>query len=169
MNVALGLKRDAEGRYPITVDGEVVGHVFRYRSGWRGQLVGSEDTVTPYGYESRGSAYKAVERALERGGNRIVKIQPAPRIDNVIDGHELTQLPYPLHVRSHDGKVLDNWAERVVGFARDLSRQQIDVWWAEAVRDMDPSEVVGLYIVIQNSDGGYAVLDTAVQKVEVSH
>lgn len=167
--VAIALKRDADGRYPVLRDGVVVGQVGRVNSHkWHAYLAGDEEPIWEHGYQNRDQAYLGLCRALTRGGNRIVKLQPAPRIDNIVGGHELTQLPYPLHVRCFDGKVLEPWAKRVIGFTRDLARQEVDVYWTDAVTNMDPSDVVGMYVVIQNPGGGYATLDTAVRDVEVS-
>jgi hypothetical protein len=161
--------KDGGGEYAVVEDGRIVGHVFKQGSKWNSQIAGCDELVSRFGSSTRQEAFDAFVRAMERGGARIVKLQPAPRPDALVHGEILTQLPYPLHVRSFSGTVLEDWAERVVGFTHDLSRQQVDVWWSDLTADLDDvPQVVGMYVVIQNPGGGYATLDTAVMKVEVS-
>lgn len=101
----------------------------------------------------------------------IITLQPAPRTDQITeDGTELQQRPYPFHVRSLDGWVesQDFWRgrpQRVVGFAARLDRQQIDLWWRDAVKD--PQQAVGMYVVTRNSDGSMDVHMTAIESVVV--
>lgn len=99
---------------------------------------------------------------------RVLRVQPAPRIDNLTaDGRELTQLPYPLFV-SEDGSVgrQDFWDGRilrVVGFMRDLAVQQVDLYWKDAYAD--PQAAVGMYVVAVDASGGMFNLDTAVESI----
>lgn len=96
----------------------------------------------------------------------VLRVQTAPRIDGLTsDGHELTQLPYPLFV-SEDGSIgrQDIWQgrlARVVGFMADLAVQRVDLWWKDAYTD--PQRAVGMYVVVADAQGGYANLDTAVE------
>lgn len=98
----------------------------------------------------------------------VLRVQPAPRIDNLTsDGYELTQQPYPLFV-SKDGSVgrQDFWDGRilrVVGFMRDLAVQRVDLWWKDAYAD--PQRAVGMYVVATDKDGGMFNLDTAVESI----
>lgn len=100
----------------------------------------------------------------------IFKIQNAPRVDHITtDGTELTQMPFPFFV-GRDGKIgrQDVWNGsplRVVGFQRDLSVQQIDLWWKAAVED--PSRAVGMYLVTADSRGEFSGHLTAVDSVEL--
>jgi hypothetical protein len=99
---------------------------------------------------------------------KILRVQPAPRIDNLTaDGRELTQLPYPLFV-SEDGSVgrQDFWngrISRVVGFMRDLAVQQVDLWWKNAWTE--PARAIGMYVVAVSADGSMFNLDTAVESI----
>lgn len=146
---------------------EPVGQAYRIsrRGRWHGRLSESGDPVSRFTYATLEEAADAVVRAAERGGDQLVVIQPAPRIDNLVDGEALTQLPYPLHVRSHNGLVLDDWADRVIGFQRDLHVQRLDLRWHDLV-STDLSFAVGMYIVIQQGEQ-WSTLDTAVQSIEV--
>lgn len=100
--------------------------------------------------------------------NRVLRVQPAPRTDNLTaDGTELTQLPYPLFV-GEDGAVgrQDFWDGRilrVVGFQRDLAVQQVDLWWRDALAA--PEQAVGMYVVATDKDGGMFNLDTAIETI----
>lgn len=102
----------------------------------------------------------------------LITIQPAEFVDHITeDSTELTKLPYPVHAWSEDGRVPKNmggWTEpeRIVGFQRDPSVQQVDVPW-HVVRE-DPDQAVGLYVVAANADGSMTSLTTAVRDVRVS-
>ena len=91
-------------------------------------------------------------------------IQPSSRTDFITsDGEELTQLPYPFHVNA-DGDVLNlPGYKRVLGFAKDLSKEQVDIWFPDSVRDIQ--KIVGTYIVTEDNYGDLAVHLTAVQNV----
>lgn len=101
---------------------------------------------------------------------KVVTLQPSPITDQILeDGTELTQLPYPLHVEE-DGSIQrqDFWAGkplRVIGFANDLARHSIDLWWDDAVKN--PQQVVGKYIVTVDKDGTWSSWSSAVSDVEV--
>ena len=101
---------------------------------------------------------------------RIITLQPSARVDHITaDGQELTQLPYPFHVRP-DGEVgrQDFWHGeplRVLGFQDRVDVQRIDLWWRDAAAD--PQRAVGKYIVTQDADGSMATHQLAVQSVEV--
>jgi hypothetical protein len=99
----------------------------------------------------------------------MIKIQPAPFVDQIKDGHEMTKLPYPFFVET-DGMIgrQDLWQGdpfRAVGFQRDLAVQVINVWWDQVVDD--PKLAVGMYLVTANAAGDYAVHTTAVASAEV--
>lgn len=99
---------------------------------------------------------------------RITRIQPAARIDNVLDdGTPLYQLPYPFYV-TDDGKIgnQDFWqghVAKVIGFQDDLAVMSIDLFWREAVAD--PTKAVGKYVVTSDAAGNWAVHDTAIESV----
>jgi hypothetical protein len=100
---------------------------------------------------------------------RTITLQPSERVDNIVDGHAMTQLPYPFHV-SEDGSVQrqDFWRGNpaaVVGFQRDLRRQRVDVWWDEVVED--PQRAVGLYVVTTTDGGQMGVHLVAIGSVHV--
>jgi hypothetical protein len=100
--------------------------------------------------------------------SRVLRVQPASRIDNLTDdGHEMTQQPYPLFVDG-DGQVgrQDFWDGkifRVLGFQRDLAVQQVDLWWRDAWTE--PERAVGMYVVAADRDGNFFNLDTAVESI----
>lgn len=99
-----------------------------------------------------------------------ITLQPSAHVDNIVDGHEMTRLPYPFHV-DEDGTVQrqDFWRgdpAAVVGFQRDLSVQRIDVWWDEVVAD--PQRAVGLYVVTVTAAGQMGVHLAAIASVAVS-
>jgi hypothetical protein len=96
-------------------------------------------------------------------------IQPSAFVDNIVDGHEMTKLPYPFHcdergnVQRQDfwhGKPL-----RIVGFAKDLKVHQVDLWWRDAWRD--PAACVGLYAISENADGTMASHTSAIESAEI--
>lgn len=98
-----------------------------------------------------------------------ITLQPSPRVDNIVDGIEMTQLPYPFHVDADTGDVgrQDFWRgdpARVVGFQKDLAVQRIDLWWRDAVKN--PEQVVGMYVVTAGTSGlGVHVLAIAEVRV----
>lgn len=110
----------------------------------------------------------AAQNPKEKAAPRILRVQPASRIDNLTDdGQEMTQQPYPLFV-GEDGAVgrQDFWngrVYRVVGFQRDLAVQQVDLWWRDAYAG--PERAVGMYVVAVDKDGGMFNLDTAVESI----
>lgn len=162
-------RRVETGLYEVVDESEsVIGIVYREGKGWQGQLLGCSETVSRYTQSRIADVTRLLTSAHERGGQRMVTLQPAPRPDAVTgDGEVLTQLPYPLHVRAFSGTVLDDWADRVIGFVADPDRQEVDLHWHRYVTG-DPEAAVGMYVIIQNPGGGYVTLDTAVMKVEVS-
>lgn len=97
---------------------------------------------------------------------KIITLQPSDRTDYITeDGTELTQRPYPFVVLDN-GDVLNGEAvntKRAVGFTNDLAREQIDLWWRDAVKD--PQRVVGKYLVTQDARGTYAVHNCAIMTV----
>lgn len=98
----------------------------------------------------------------------LIKIQNAPIIDGYRDGHTYTRLPYPFYV-NQDGVIQgqDLWqgtVAQVIGFQRDLARQQIDLWWRDAAKD--PAKTVGMYLVTVDSKGDFATHTTAVDSAE---
>jgi hypothetical protein len=97
------------------------------------------------------------------------RIQNSEYADQITaDGTELTKLPYPFYV-DENGNVgrQDVWQgvpERVIGFARDLAVQEINLWWPTVVQD--PPQAVGMYLVTQDADGSIGTHPTAVSSIE---
>lgn len=96
----------------------------------------------------------------------MFKIQPAPIPDHITeDGITLSKRPYPIIVDADgltpEGGALD--VVKVIGFVRDLSKQQVDLWWDDLMTLGDP---IGMYVIIQNRAGGWATLSTAVETFE---
>lgn len=101
---------------------------------------------------------------------KIITLQPSPRTDFLTDdGTELTRKPYPFHVRENGAiEGQDFWQGRplrVLGFAERLDREQVDLWWGDAVRD--PQRAVGMYVITQDIVGGIAMHLTAIEKVTI--
>lgn len=99
----------------------------------------------------------------------LIKLQPEPFVDQIVDGQELTKLPYP-YAADETGAIQnqDFWqghVARVVGFQKDLAHQQIDLWWADVVED--PQQAVGMYLVTADSKGDFSVHNTAIGEVDV--
>lgn len=96
---------------------------------------------------------------------KLYKFQPARFTDQIVDGHELTQLPYPV-IAWADGHVAGpSTLARIVGFERDLAKQQVDLWWKDTLAD--PQQAIGMYLVTVDVSGGMAVHMHAVQSVDV--
>lgn len=100
---------------------------------------------------------------------KVIMIQPASYTDQIRDGHQMTKQPYPLFVEQ-DGAVRrqDFWKGdplQVIGFAKDLAVQQIDLWWQDAAAD--PQRAVGMYLVTADSTGQFSTHPTAVDSVKV--
>lgn len=101
---------------------------------------------------------------------RYITLQPAAHTDQITaDGQELTKLPYPFHVNAATGaidrqSVFVGW--EVVGFQRDVARQEINLWWDDYVAS-DPQRAVGMYVVTRDGQGQMSTHLTAVDKVEV--
>lgn len=100
---------------------------------------------------------------------RVFKVQPAPFVDNLFEGgHEGTKLPYPFFF-NESGQIQDSsnfWRGRVVravGFQRDLTVHEVNLWWRDALDD--PQCAVGMYLVTTDSNGGMGVHETAVQSM----
>jgi hypothetical protein len=100
--------------------------------------------------------------------SHLITIQTSEYADQIIDGEELTKMPYPI-TADETGRVegqpfIDT--SRVIGFQRDLAVQSIDLRWADAVKD--PQQAVGMYVVTQRAQGtGWATWNTAVAEVTV--
>lgn len=98
-----------------------------------------------------------------------IRIQPAQYVDQIVDGHEMTKLPYPL-VADEEGNVehQELWRgdpAKVIGFQKDLAIQQVDLWWADVVAD--PKKAVGTYMITSDDQGGWGTHMTAVMSAEV--
>lgn len=97
---------------------------------------------------------------------RLVRLQPAARIDNITDdGHVGYQLPYPFYV-AEDGSIQNQefWqgtATAVIGFQKDLARQTIDLFWREAV--LNPELTLGMYLVTTDRHGTWGTHGTAIE------
>lgn len=100
---------------------------------------------------------------------KIIRIQLSEFVDQIVNGHEMTKLPYPFFV-TEDGDVIrqDFWKgepEMVVGFARDSAVQEINLPWHEAREDLQ--QVVGMYLVAVNSNGSIGSYDMAISSINV--
>jgi len=100
---------------------------------------------------------------------RVIRIQPEPYVDNMVDGHEMTKLPYPFVVDG-DGLVAgqDFWKGdpyRVIGFAKDLAVQHLELSWRDVVRD--PQLAVGMYLVTSDEAGDWGTHWTAVRSMTI--
>lgn len=100
-------------------------------------------------------------------------IQPAEYVDNLSnDGHEGVKLPWHFTV-TEDGDILGGndkfkWGgTRVyaIGFSKSLVNRNIDLTWAEAIKDIE--KTVGMYFVTENAHGGMGIEDTAVMSASV--
>lgn len=108
----------------------------------------------------------------------FISFQPSPYVDGITeDGHELTKLPYPL-AYFLDGRIFDEtdfWRgrnDRLVGFARDLAVQRVDIYFRELAEEFadNPAafdKTVGMYLVIENRDGGLGANVNAIASVTV--
>jgi len=99
----------------------------------------------------------------------LITFQPSEFVDHITeDGTELTKLPYPVHAWADNGVIPWNAGgtpgRRIVGFQRDLQRQQIDASWATIA--YHPPDAVGMYAVIENKDGSWSSLTTAIRDVQ---
>ena len=95
----------------------------------------------------------------------LYKIQPAPRPDHMTsDGTVLHQWPYPLFVDETSEVHQSHSFNAVVGFVRDLAHQVIDFRLADVINGDE--NVIGAYVVVQDHDGGWATLITAVETFE---
>ena len=99
---------------------------------------------------------------------KTLMVQPAPRVDKILDdGTELTQLPYPFY--GDEAGLVQNqqfWSGKpleIVGFQRDLSKNQVDLEWREAWHR--PARAIGMYVVTRDADGGMGTHLTAVDEV----
>jgi hypothetical protein len=94
----------------------------------------------------------------------IFRVQPSEYVDQIVDGHEMTKMPYPFYVdESGEVQHQDLWQgdpSRVIGFQDDLARHEIDLWWSDAVKD--PALMIGRYLVTVDSKGNMGVHQTAI-------
>jgi hypothetical protein len=100
---------------------------------------------------------------------KVIRIQPEPYIDNMVDDHEMTKLPYP-YVVDQDGLVAgqDFWKGdpyQVIGFQKDLAAQRIDLHWTEVLKD--PRSAVGMYLVTSDENGDWGTHWTAVRDMTI--
>jgi hypothetical protein len=99
---------------------------------------------------------------------RTYKIQPAAFTDQVTDdGEQLTKKPYPIVVRENGEIVGSPLHVAVIGFVRDLARQEVDMPWSGVLvagRPIYP--VVGSYVIVQDRKGRWSTLATAVESFE---
>jgi hypothetical protein len=99
----------------------------------------------------------------------LITFQPSEFVDHITeDGTELTKLPYPVHAWADTGRIPHDAGgtsgRRIVGFQRDLQRQQIDLSWATVA--YHPPDAVGTYAVIEGNDGKLFSLTTAIRDVQ---
>jgi|1185.fasta_scaffold175097_2 hypothetical protein len=96
---------------------------------------------------------------------RTYKIQPAAFTDQVTDdGQQLTKKPYPIVVRENGEIIGSPLHVAVIGFVRDLARQEVDMPWSGVLvagRPIYP--VVGSYVIVQDRKGRWSTLSTAVE------
>lgn len=104
----------------------------------------------------------------------MVRIQTAPVIDGIDadpetgDLHTRSQLPYPFFADEKTGECSDRSIHRgyrILGFQKDLAVQHVDLWWPHAMRD--PKQIIGMYVVTVDPQGGMAVWQTGITDVEV--
>lgn len=84
-----------------------------------------------------------------------ITLQPGNTADGTYDVHQ--PLPYPYHVDAETGLVgrQEFWKGapfRVLGFQREATRQQVDLWWIDV--PADPDQVVGMYPVLLDTSSG---------------
>lgn len=92
----------------------------------------------------------------------VFRIQAAPYTDQLIDGHQMTRLPYPVFVTDDGSTRLAEFVQ-VIGFQKNLSANRIDLLWADAVGD--PQAAVGMYLIVSDHDGDWFTFDTAVDEI----
>lgn len=104
---------------------------------------------------------------------RMLVLQPAPETDGISeDGHEFTKLPWPIAVAADprgtvvNAEIYGGQVERLIGFQRDLSKQQLDVRWHPSIF-LEPEKLVGLYAVTEDRQGLWGVHQTAIMSAEV--
>jgi hypothetical protein len=100
---------------------------------------------------------------------KIMMFQPSEFVDQIVDGHEMTKLPYPYYVHV-DGTIgrQDFWRGdpiRVVGFVADSARQEVDLWWTEA--EKDPHQALGMYLITADAEEIWSTHETAISTVKV--
>jgi hypothetical protein len=100
---------------------------------------------------------------------RLICVQPSEYVDQIVDGHEMTKLPYPYYVNT-DGTIdrQDFWRGdpiRVVGFVADSARQEVDLWWTEA--EKDPNQVIGMYLITSDTEEIWSTHETAISVVKI--
>lgn len=95
----------------------------------------------------------------------VIRVQLAPAVDNLDGGGKL---PYPFVVYPWGGiggqKLWHGAPWAVIGFADDLARQRISVWWSDYIESRDWPSVVGKYLVTEAQDGRWSTHLTAVQE-----
>lgn len=98
---------------------------------------------------------------------RMITVQPSEFVDQIVDGEELTKLPYPMSALA-DGSIWPRGSRgditRMVGFVRDLRNERVDLYWEFEFLD-DPQQAVGMYLITQNADGTMSSHGTAIKTV----
>jgi hypothetical protein len=145
------------------------GKVIRQGRNWIADFDGEHLGTYPSREAAAGQLREERNRRFPPGGKqpeKIITLQFASHTDHVTDeGMEFTKRPYPFHVQA-DGTILrqELWRGdplRVVGFAKDLAVERIDLDWGEA--RADHTRTHGMYVVTQNDKGGLSVHLGAVQ------
>lgn len=101
---------------------------------------------------------------------RIFSIQCNPIPSGITDdGQIMTSMPYPFLANS-GGRIAaqEIWKGhplRIVGFVKDLKRQEVDLWWADMVVG-NTDDAIGMYLITKNKDGTMGVHMTAVMHVK---
>lgn len=97
----------------------------------------------------------------------LITLQPSSITDHISDdGTELHRKPYPFYA-DEDGKLYVHWDNapvQIIGFVKKLGREKVDLWWVDAVKDLN--SVVGMYLITKYKDGHWGTQLTAIEYVE---
>ena len=83
-------------------------------------------------------------------------------------------VPKPLQCDPHTGRITrpvpGNDIDQIIGFAVDPDEFEVDLGWSEwaGFDPMDPDDIIGLFPVVTERDGGMATLTLPVRQVSVN-
>jgi hypothetical protein len=97
--------------------------------------------------------------------DEIVVFQPAPHVDNIVDGEEMTQRPYPFAVDATGAVIGRRDMVALIGAVADPARQQIDIHSPELLAD--PQQAVGMYLITSDGAGKWSTHVTAIETATV--